>query len=310
MALEDFANWIVVEKGDVAIQALAKTSAVEALGRPEQMVSNTKDVPRSGDFAVAGVAKGGTYGETTGTDDYVELVARKVGGAIRIAEEDLLDTSVDVLSTKRTDAARNLGKFYDNATLGCSAAANGTTVLYQSVYKTVRTNDTNVSYTADANFVSGSATYDNLSATLAKVETGDFHVEEDMVVIASPAFKQVFRGIKDNNGNPIFLRGSTDGTPSTLFEYPVFWAQACKVSATNTAAPTGNPLLIIANRMLLINGLARLSPQIVTPNPGFAIQRANVGIGFLSDVALMKAAMRRGFIVGHPAGVAVFEKTS
>lgn len=309
MALEDFANWIVVEKGDVAIQALARTSAVEALGRPEQMVSNTKDVPRSGDFAVAGVAKGGTYGETTGTDDYVELVARKVGGAIRIAEEDLLDTTVDVLSTKREDAARNMAKFYDNATLGCSAAANGTTVLYTSVLKTVRTNDAAISYTADTNYLSGSATYDNLSATLALVETSDFFDEGDMVVIASPAFKKAFRGIKDNNQSPIFVLG-TAGTPSTLFEYPVWWSQGCKVSATNTSAPTGNPLLIIANRQLLINGMARLSPQIVTPNPGFAIQRASNGVGFLSDVALMKAAMRRGFAVGNAFGVAVFEKTS
>lgn len=309
MALEDFSNWIVVEKGDVAIQAMARTSAVEALGRPEQMVSATKQVPRSGDFAVAGVAKGGTYGEASGTDDYVDLIARKVGGAIRIAEEDLLDGQVDILATKRVDAARNMGKFYDNATLGTSAAANGTTVLYTSVYKNVRTTDSNIGYTADTNYVSGSATYDNLSSTLAKVETGDFFEEESMVCIASPAFKQVFRGIKDNNAQPIFVRG-TDGTPATLFEYPVFWAQACKVSATNTATPSGNPLLIIVNRNLLINGLARLSPQIVTPNPGFAIQRANNGIGFLSDVALMKAAMRRGFALGNAFGAAVFEKTS
>jgi HK97 family phage major capsid protein len=309
MAREDFSDWVVVQKGDVAISALAKTSAVEALGRPEQMISNTKDVPRSGDFAIAGVAKGGTYGETTGTDDYVQLVAQKVGGAIRVAEEDLLDTQVDILSTKRNDAARNMAKFFDNATLGCSGTYNGTTVLYTSVYKTIRTNDSNVSYTADDNYLSGSATYDNLSATLALVEDSDFFDEGDMVCIASPAYKQVFRGIKDDNGLPIFVLG-TAGTPSTLFEYPVFWSQGCKVSATNTAAPTGNPLLIIANKMLLINGMARLSPEIANPNPGFAIQRARNGIGFLSDVALMKAAMRRGFRVGHPDGVAVFEKTS
>lgn len=309
MALEDFANWIVTEKGDVAIQALARTSAVEALGRPEQMVSNVKQVPRSGDFAVAAVAKGGTYGEASGTDDYVTLTALKVGGAIRIAEEDLLDGQVDILATKRTDAARNMGKFYDNATLGCSAASNGTTVLYTSVYKNVRTNDSNISYTADTNYVSGSATYDNLSSTLAKVEQGDFFEEDQMVVIAQPTFKQVFRGIKDNNGNPIFVNG-TSGTPATLFEYPVFWAMGARVSAVNTSAPAGNPLLIVVNRQLLINGLARLSPQIVTPNPGFAIQRANNGVGFLSDVALMKAAMRRGFALGNAFGAAVFEKTS
>ena len=82
------------------------------------------------------------------------------------------------------------------------------------------------------------------------------------------------------------------------------------MSATNSYAPTGNPLLVVANRNLLIKGMAKLSPQIASPNPGFAVQRAAGGIGFLSDSAYMKAAMRRGFVVGHAAGVAVFEKTS
>lgn len=309
MARETFEDWIVVEVGDVAIQALAKMSATELLARPENMLSDTKNVPRSGEFAIAGVAKGGTYGATTGTNDYVELIARKVGGAIEIAEEDLSDPTVDVFATKREDAARNMAKFFDNSTLGCSAAANGTTVLYTSVYKTVRTTDSDVSYTADDNFVSGSATYDNLSDTLGKVEDSDFFDAAEMVVIASPAYKKVFRGIKDDNGQPIFVLG-TAGTPDTLFEYPVTWAQGCRVSATNTSAPTGNPLLIVANKRLLIKGMARLSPQIANPNPGFAVQRASNGIGFLSDSAYMKAAMRRGFAVGHPAGVAVFEKTS
>lgn len=309
MARETFEDWIVVEVGDVAIQALAKMSAVELLGRPENMTSDTKNVPRSGEFAIAGVAKGATYGATTGTNDYVELIARKVGGSIQVAEEDLLDPTVDVFATKRTDAARNMAKFFDNATLGCSATANGTTVLYTSVYKEIRTTDSDVSYTADDNFVSGSATYDNLSATLAKVEDSDFFDAGEIRVIASPAFKQVFRGIKDDNGQPIFVLG-TAGTPDTLFEYPVTWSQGCRVSAENTYAPSGNPLLIVANRQLLIKGMARLSPQIANPNPGFAVQRASNGIGFLSDSAYMKAAMRRGFAVGHPKGVAVFEKTS
>jgi HK97 family phage major capsid protein len=310
VARENFDDWVPVEYGDVAIQALNRASATESLGRPEQMTSTTKQVPRSGEFEIAGVARGGTYGETSGTNDYVQLVAQKVGGAIRIAEEDLLDPTVDVLSTKRVDAARNMAKFYDNATLGCSAAYDGTNVLYTSAYRAVRANDTNVSYTADDNFVSGAATYANLSAVLGKVEESDFFDAGDMVVIAHPAFKAVLRGIKDDNSMPIFVSSQLPGTPSTLFEYPITFSLGAKVSATNTYAPTGNPLLIIANRMLLINGLARLTPQIVTPNPGFAIQRARTGVGFLSDEALMKAAMRRAFVVGDPRGVAVFEKTS
>lgn len=309
MARETFEDWIVVEVGDVAIQALAKASATERLARPENMTSDTKNVPRSGEFEIAGIAKGGTYGTTTGTNDYVELIARKAGGSIQIAEEDLSDPTVDVFATKREDAARNMAKFFDNATIGCSGTANGTTVLYTSVYKAIRTTDANVSYTADDNYVSGSATYDKFSETLGKVEDSDWFDSGQMVVIASPAFKRTFREIKDDHGRPIFIEG-TAGAPDILFEYPVTWSQGCKVSATNTYAPSGNPLLVVANRQLLIKGMARLSPQIANPNPGFAVQRASNGIGFLSDSAYMKAAMRRGFAVGQPKGVAVFEKTS
>lgn len=309
MARETFEDWIPVETGDVAIQALVAESVVERYARAEPMASDTKQIPRSGDFAIGAVAKGAAYSETSGTNDYVELLARKVGGVLRVAEEDLLEANPDILSTKRRDAARNMAKFYDNATLGTSAAMNGTTVLYTSVYKAIRTTNSATSYTADANYVSGSATYDNLSDTLAKIEDSDFFDPSQVIVIASPAFRNVFRKIKDSQGEPIFIQGLA-GTPDTLFGHPVAWSLGARVSATNTATPTGNPLMIIANRNFLIKGMAKLSPNIASPNPGFALQRGRDGIGFLTDEALMKAAMRRGFVVGHEKAMAVFEKTS
>ncbi len=309
MARETFEDWIPVEVGDVAIQALMQTSAVERLARAEPMGSDTKWVPRSGDFAIAAVAKGAAYGETSGTNGYVELVARKVGGVLRVAEEDLMESAADILTTKRGDAARNMAKFFDNATLATSAAANGTTILYTSVYKSVRTTNSDTSYTADDNYVSGSATYDNLSSALAKIEVGEFFDDADTVIIAAPAFRQSLRGIKDGNGNPIFIVGLA-GTPDTLFGHPIYWSHGAKVSATNTSSPTGNPIMVFANKQFLIKGMAKLSPNIASPNPGFALQRGATGVGFLTDEALLKAAMRRGFAVGHEDAVAVFEKTS
>lgn len=312
MARETFEDWIPIENGDQAIQALNRGSATERIARPERMGSDTKWVPRSGNFAVSAVAKGGSYTETSGVNDYVELIARKAGGVIRVAEEDLLDSPVDVLGTKRVDAARSLGIFFDNATLSTSAAQNGTTVLYDSVYRRVRTADANVGYVADANYVSGSATYANLSNTMGKVEDSIWFDESQLFVVASPAFRAVFRNIVDLQGRPIFVerQGMGDGTtPDTLFGQPVQWTMGARVSATNTQAPVGNPLLIIGNRDLLIKGMAKLNPTIASPNPGFALQRANNGIGFLTDEALMKAAMRRGFAVGAPNAFAVFEKT-
>ena len=135
-------------------------------------------------FAISTVAKGGAYTETSGVNDYVELIARKAGGAIRIAEEDLIDSPVDLITTKKVDASRSMGYFFDNATLGTSAAANGTTVPYDWVLKAVRTTDTNIAYTADTNYASGSATYNNLSLTLGKVEDNIWWDEAELAVIA------------------------------------------------------------------------------------------------------------------------------
>lgn len=313
MARETFEDWIPIEGGDRAIQAMVKASVVERLGRPERMASDTKWVPRSGNFAIAAVAKGAAYGETAGVNDYVELIARKAGGVARIAEEDITDSPVDILNTKRVDAARNMAIFFDNSTLGTSAAQNGTTVLYDSVYRRVRTADTNVGYTANANYVSGSATYDNLSQTLGTVEDSIWYDESQLFVVASPAFKRVFREIKDNQGRPIFVPngGGTQQDPrDLLFSLPVEWSMGARVSATNTQSPSGNPLLIVGNRELLIKGMAKMAPNITSTNPGYALQRAANGVGFLTDEALMKAAMRRAFAVGAPNAFAVFEKTS
>lgn len=310
MSRETFEDWIPIENGDTAIQALNRGSVIERLARPEPMASDTKWVPRSGTFAVTGIAKGGSYTETSGTNDYVEIIARKAGGAIRLAEEDLGgDSPVDIIQTKKNDAARNMGYFFDNGTIGCSGTENGTTIPWTSIYKSVLTADTNVSYSASANYVSGSATYANLSGTLAKVEDSIWFDEGQIFVVASPVFKQRFREIVDTSGRPIFFDGG-GATPSTLFGYPVNFTVAARVSGTATYAPTGNPLLVFGNRDLAIKGMAKLSPHIASPNPGFAIQRADTGIGFLTDEALMKAAMRRAFKVGAANAFAVFEKTS
>jgi HK97 family phage major capsid protein len=307
---ETFENWLPTETGDIAIQALVRASVVEQFARPEIMSSDVKQVPRSGEFAVGTVAKGIAYGETSGSNDYVELTARKIGGAARIAEEDLMDSRVDILATKREDAARNLAKFFDNATLAASAASNGSTVPYTSVYKALRTNNNDVSYTADDHYVSGSATYDNLSTTWGHYEDSDWFDEGDTIVIASPAFKAALRGVKDDQARPIFQERATEAGGDMIFGNPVYYSMGCRVSSTASYQPAGNPILVIGSRRLLIKGMAKLSPEIANSNPGFAIQRAGTGVGFLTDEALLKVAMRRGFAVGNEHGFAIFEKTS
>jgi HK97 family phage major capsid protein len=311
-AAADVSAWIPEEFSGDVVQRVQRMSVVEAEARPWPMANNLRHVPRSAGMDVDPVAKGGTYGEDANTNDEVLLTSRKMGKALRLADEDLQDsTLVDVIQTKKMDWATSFAKFFDQATLACTGTENGTTILFTSVYKSLRTTQSSLGYTADDNYVvsaSGSAvSYDNLSDVLARVESSDYWDEGDALVIAHPSFKQKLRNIRapqysgDTAGSPIFVagQGGDSGTPDTLFGHRIRWSLGAKTHATNTSNPTGNPLLIVCNRQMLFRG--------VRSGPESAIAGADSGPAFLTDEALLKIRARRGFAVAHPKACAVLE---
>lgn len=305
MARNTFEDWIPEEWDSNVVQRVQQISVVESEARPYPMATDTRHIPRSAGVEVGGVAKGSAYGEDESVNDDVLLVAKKSGRAIRIADEDLQDSNVAILEQKRTDWATSWAKYLDNATLAVTAAESGVTVPYTSVYKAIRTTNADTSYTADDNYVAsatGSAlTYDNLSAVLAKVEGGDYWEESMTLVIAHPAFKERLRNIKDDQGQPIFVRGQQGdrGTPDTLFGHRIRYSLGAKTSAVATSSPTGNPLLIVVNRDFLAIG-KRSGPESRVAGP-------DSGAAFLTDEALLKMRARRAFVLTHEKAAAVLE---
>jgi HK97 family phage major capsid protein len=304
VARNTYEAWIPEEYDSTVITRVNAVSAVEALARRIPMGSDTKHEPRSAGVGVELVAKGAAYGEDASANDDVLLTARKLGKVIRIADEDINDSLADILAVKRADWATSYAKFLDNSTLGVTAAENGTTVPFTSVYRTVRNNDASTGYTADTNYTAtgtGGVTYDALSAFTGLTESSNYWSEGDMILIAHPAFRGVLRGVKDSNGSPIFVQGLA-GTPDTLFGSTVRWSLGARTSAVATDSPAGNPLLISANRTLLMLG--------IRSGPEYRLAGADTGAAFLTDEALLKMRSRRGFVVGHPSGFAVLEKTA
>ncbi len=317
MARDTYEAWIPEEYGSALISQIQRQSAAERFFRQEPMTTDTKHVPRSGTVDVAVVAKGGTYTESTGTNDEVLLTARKLGSAVRIADEDIQDAPEAIIEVKKSEWATSYAKYLDNATIGVSAAENGTTVPFTSVYRAVTQADATVGYSANANLIQTSlvkrsdqsvgdvnVTYDNLSALLGLLEGSDFFDESQAVVIAHPYFKALFRGVKDTSGRPILSGVDTPATDTavgnmTLFGYPVQWTVGARVNATASKSPTGNRLLVVGNRDLLILG-KRSGPE-------YKVAGADTGVGFLTDENLLKARARRGFAVGNVTGVAVLE---
>jgi len=279
------------------IQTITQISAIESLAVPITMGSDTKHVPRTAGMDVAVVAKGGTYGEDTSLNDEVLLTARKFGKAVRIAEEDIDDGVSNIIDAKMMGWAKSYAKMIDNASLAVSAAENGTTIPFTSLYQLLNTTDATLGYTGGANITTaasaGAPTYDEFSAAMGDVEDGDYFDPESMVAIASPAFRKYLRGVKDDNGDPIFVKG-TDGTPDTVFNVRVRWSLGARLAATATSAPAGRPIMAFVNPELLLLG-RRSGPESVFID-------GRDGLSALTDESILKMRARRGFAYGHPAG--------
>jgi HK97 family phage major capsid protein len=281
------------------IQSITQISAVEALAARIPMASDTKHVPRTAGMGVDVVDKGSAYGEDTSLNDEVLLTAKKFGKAARIAEEDIDDSVANVIEAKMMGWGKSYAKILDNASLAVSAAP-GVGVPFQSVYNLLNTTDATLGYTGGANIttasVSGAPTYDEFSTAIGTVETGDYFDAGSMVAIAHTAFRKMLRGVKDDNHDPIFVKG-TDGTPDTIFNVPIRWSLGAKVSATATSAPTGRPIMAFVNPELMLLGI-RSGPESVFID-------GRDGLSALTDESILKMRARRGWAYGHPNGAAI-----
>jgi hypothetical protein len=146
---------------------------------------------------------------------------------------------------------KSYAKLIDNASLAVSAASNGTTVPFTSLYQLLNTTDATLSYTGGANITtassSGAPTYSEFSTAIGLVESGDYFDPGSMYAIAHPAFRKSLRGVLDSQNRPIFVEGLS-GTPDTVFGVPIRWSLGAKLAATATPTPTGRSLMASSTR--------------------------------------------------------------
>jgi HK97 family phage major capsid protein len=314
MAASDVDLWIPEEQDGPVLTKINATSVVEVEARQEPMSTVTKKVYRDGGVDFEGATqKGGTIAEDDGDVDSILLTARKLTRIVRLNDEDVEDTSdtANVITQKQQGWATAYGIGFDNATLAVTAAENGTTIPFTSLYRVLKTTDAGlpdgVTYTAGDNVVigasgsTGGARYTELSNTFGKLEQGNYWSDADMIAIAHPAFRKFFRGLVDTQGRPIFQENSTAaaGGFDILFGTRIRWTTGARTSAVSTNKPTGRPLLFVGNKQFLIKG-NRSGPE-------YAIAGPNSGAGFTVDQTLLKFRTRRGFGVGNPFAWAMYE---
>lgn len=315
MARNTLEGWLPEQPSSEVIQRLGQTSVAESSLKPEPMTGATKSIPRSAGMGVEVIAKGAAYGEDTSANDDITLTVRKFGKALRIAEEDIDDSIADVLTAKKTDWATSFAILFDNAVFGVSAAENGGTVPFTSIYRALTQADAAVGYTANANLLTsaGAVTYDDISDLASIVEGSGFHDPSRALFIAHPHIKGLVRKLKDDQGNPLFVANPRVGDPDSLFGYPVKWSNGAVVTATASATQAvvagggakgaaGNPLILFGN-----TDFARVGKR---SGPESVVIDGRSGLSALTDETILKVRARRAFQVANILAWAALEVTN
>lgn len=314
MARNTMEAWLRDEQGSDVIRRVEYYSVAESSLRSIPMSGATKTEPRMADMSVAVVPKGSAYGEDTALNDEITLTAIKFASALRIAEEDIDDQIANLIEAKKLSWAGSFGVLLDNAVFGTSAAANGTTVPFTSIYRAITTADAAVGYTANANRVTtaGAVTYDKLLATMSLLLGSGFGAGNN-IWVAHPSFKATLFGIKDNNGRPLFVVNPRADEPDTLFGYPIKFSSGAVVSATASGAPAivpgggaagtaGNPLIFFGNPDFALVGKRSGVESVVIDGRD--------GLSALTDETILKVRARRAFALAHVKAWAVLEVTN
>ena len=285
-------GYILEEQGSNVIQDLLANSAVESYARREPMASRTKSIPRFVADAPEVVAEGNPIPGAVVALDEVVLTAKKYAKIFHISEEDVNDSLVDTLSVYKREWASRLARKFDNACLGVETAEDGTDVApYTSLYRAVA-----VEAPANITATAGDLTFADINAALAIVETSTKFDAANTVFIAHPKMLAALRGLVDGTGQ-LILPNPLAATPGSLFGYPLVISYGAARSLAATDAPTGNPLLIVGNKTMMINGVRSGVESVVSRDAEFD-----------TDGVLLKTRIRRGFVVADATAFAIIEK--
>ena len=284
-------KWVPEEVDGQVIQSILRNSAVEAVGRKVNMNSDITYLP-TGTFAGADlVAEGATVPVLDPTLSKQTLQAYKWANRFAQSSEDDEDSVVDFFNFSKTRWFSNWAVKFDNSALGTTAAANGTTVPFTSVYKAA-TDASGVLATA------GALTFEDLNDSFAALETGNYFDAADGVIIAHPALAGSLRNLKDAAGTRVVVDPLGDANP-TIFGYELVFSNGARTSATATDAPAGNPLLIVGAKSQLVVGV-RSGPESMVSSEA----------QWETDNLELKTRVRRAFTVGNSAAFRVVEITA
>ena len=278
-------GWIPVDYASDPLLKDVGTSAVEAVARKENMTTDQRKVLRFVDSGVDVVAEGATIPLNDPDLDNVLLDAVKFANRYAFSSEDVEDAIVDAMAQARRSWLGNFAVKLDNAVLGVT----GTGGPFESVYRAVGSGNRQAT--------AGDLTFEHLATAIGAMETNQ---KGGLVVIAHPSIRMALNGLKDADGTFVvdpFGRLS-GGTPS-LFGHDLTYSYGARTSAAVTDSPTGNPLLVVANKQSLILGV-RSGPE----------SQVSKEAQWENDNIELKMRARRAFVLADADSARVIEITA
>lgn len=278
-------GWIDVQNINDPLLKEVEVSAVEAVARKVNMVTDQAKVPRFASNGVDVVAEGALIPVKDATLDKVILDAHKFADRFAVSSEDREDAVLDAFAAYRRNWVSDFNITLDNACLGVT----GTGGPFESVYRAVGAGNR----TATA----GVLTYDHLVDVFGDMETNR---KGGLVAIAHPSLKMTLRSLKDSDGNFVVDPDNRLGAGvPTIFGHELRWSYGAKTNATYTDSPTGNALLVVANKSNLILGV-RSGPE----------AKVSTEEQWANDNIELKMRARRAFVLAEADAARVVEITA
>lgn len=278
-------GWIPVQHLTDVLTLDVQESAVEAVARKVNMTSDLASVPRFASNGVDVVAEGAPIPLKDATLDEVILQAHKWADRFANSSEDREDAILDSFAAYASDWTSNFHVALDNAALGVT----GTGGPFESVYRAVGSGNRIAT--------AGALTYEDLVSAFGDLEANR---KGGLVAIAHPSLKMTLRSLKDSDGNFVVDPDNRLGAGvPTIFGHDLKFSFGARTSAAYTDNPTGNPLLVVANKSNMILGV-RSGPE----------AKVSEHEQWVNDNIELKMRARRAFALAAPDAARVIEITA
>jgi HK97 family phage major capsid protein len=291
-ARADLAGLIPTETAAGIIQSAAQASVAMATFRRVTMPRGTTQMPVLSVMPTAywvGASDTGLKQTTEQNWENVELLARELAVIVPIPQAVIDDATVDLWAEVRPRLAEAFGQKVDAACLfGTDKPSGwGDSIVEAAV---AASNEFTVGATGNVSGVTGDIAHD-INEAWALVEDDGFEVN---VQWARRRIRARLRGLRDDNGQPVFQNGLERGAPASLYGEDLIFV--------GNGAWDDTYALVVGDRNAAILGVRQDITYRIFTEGVISDESGAVVLNLMQqDAVALRAVMRVGYAVANPA---------